>query len=513
MTCELTSGLFITDLTKEQCDSIKQDLTFDNPEFLNAKRYSRIDPRYITIPKTISYYHEGTYEQGGEEKRYISVPMGVDLYKYTDDIKFIECRKTTDVKFPQFQLDLRQVQAEAEKVYLENQGNPYKPKSLIQLPTGKGKTILALHIAKTLGQKTLVLVHKNDLVTGWQKDIKQCFGDEIKCGLIKAKSRIIGEQITISTVQTLSRLGEPVKSALFTAFGLVIVDEVHHIGSNVFNILNEFQSRYKLGLSATPKRTDGRNYVFDLFLGGLAYRYVPTKDDEDILPVTVRVRNSRAKYLPFLHEGKVFNSADFSEKELPKKINYIEDMPYKSRPKIPFLIIDSHLVESPRHLVQVCHDILTNYRLGKSCIAFFTQKEHIRQYYRYLSRYVPKEEIITYYGDAKEKDDAMLEKAESKKALITLATYSKATEGTNVKAWEVGFFVSSINNSKNVEQAVGRIRRSKEGKKEAILYDYRFNDSYSVSRHGITRDKTYKTLGFTIEGKTMKKGYFNRGYI
>ena len=102
--------------------------------------------------------------------------------------------------------------------------------------------------------------------------------------------------------------------------------------------------------------------------------------------------------------------------------------------------------------------------------------------------------------------------------MVTLATYAKATEGTNVKSWEVGFLVSSLNNEKNVEQAVGRIRRSKEGKiSKAILYDYRNTNSYSISNHGYTRDKVYSDLQFEIESHLPikskgKKELFGRGF-
>ena len=77
--------------------------------------------------------------------------------------------------------------------------------------------------------------------------------------------------------------------------------------------------------------------------------------------------------------------------------------------------------------------------------------------------------------------------------------------------------MSSVNSEKNVEQAVGRIRRRKEGKiSPARLYDYRFSESYSISSHGSTRDKVYRKLKFSITGKKSKKkeskGLFSRGY-
>ena len=119
----------------------------------------------------------------------------------------------------------------------------------------------------------------------------------------------------------------------------------------------------------------------------------------------------------------------------------------------------------------------------------------------------------------------MKKKAESKQALITLATYSIATEGTNVKAWEVCFLISSINNEKNVEQAVGRVRRSKEGKINPVLvYDYLLPNVYSIgTKHYYTRQKRYKKLGFkitkingrgqsTTTEQPQRKSMFTRGF-
>ena len=72
-----------------------------------------------------------------------------------------------------------------------------------------------------------------------------------------------------------------------------------------------------------------------------------------------------------------------------------------------------------------------------------------------------------------------------------------------------------LNNEKNTEQAVGRIRRVKEGKiNPAILYDYRVPYVYSLANHGNTRDKRYRHLGFIMEGEksSPKRSIFKRGY-
>lgn len=95
-------------------------------------------------------------------------------------------------------------------------------------------------------------------------------------------------------------------------------------------------------------------------------------------------------------------------------------------------------------------------------------------------------------GDSKEE---VLKKAESKEVLVTLATVAIATEGTNVKSWEVGFLVSSVANEKDLIQIIGRLRRTKEGKERIIFYDYRHPFVSGICYHGYKRDIFYKNMG------------------
>lgn len=514
-----TNRQVLEDLTSEQRDKVKEALTFDNPAYKQAKRYSKA--RYISIPPYLTCYSEYSVRSGdGERKKVLSVPVGVNVPKILEsrNFDFKDGRNEVKVNYPKFNLTLRNDQIKAENEYLkEVKSENLYPKCIIQLPTGKGKSILALHLAYFLQQKTLILVHKDDLVVGWKKDIELCFGNNVDVGLIKAKSRKVGKHITIATIQTLGRMSEEELSKYTDQFGLVVSDEVHHTNLNYFSMVDKFNSKYKLGLSATPKREDGLNFVFDLFFGGLCYKHIVTEDDEDICGCEVRVLDSNYKYEPFVYNNQVFNTYDFDPKDLPEDITYLSEMEYSKRPRVPFLTIDYSAVRSPKTKVLVCRKIIEHYRQGHSVIALFTQKEHINLYYRHLCRYIPKDQIMLYYGDSKEKSEDMMKKAENKEVLVTLATYAKATEGTNVKSWEVEFLVSSVNNQKNVEQATGRVRRRKEGKlNPVIVYDVRYSDCYSLSNHYNTRVATYKRLKYNVvdpKGDTTpKRDIFSRGY-
>lgn len=483
---------------------IKEDLTFNNPAYANAKKFSRY--AYTTVPPFLTYYEEGS--------GYISVPVGYDISKF-DVAEVVDERVQVKVNVPQFVLTLREDQEKAVESYLKlNQTS--KLYGGIQMPTGKGKSILGLYLAYVLSVKTLIVVHKNDLITGWQKDIKLAFNGKVKPGLIKAQSKKVGEFITLATVQTLSRMSPEELSNLHSQFGLVIQDEMHHCPATTFGVVSEFKSRYKLGLTATPERTDGLDHVMNLYYGEFCYRHKHSSDDEDILPVQVIVRRNNLFFDPLCVETKVKGKYTIKDltypesKPLPKNGVRLSEIPYRSRPRLSFHTVDDIVV---RGLVEfVCEDILEEYGKGRSCVVFFTQKDHCRLYYEYLKERVPEEDLGLYYGDNANNEE-VLERAESVRKFITLTTYAKATEGTNVRQWEVEFLVSSINNGKNVEQAVGRIRRTKENKKinPVIVYDYRTPRVYSMSSHGRTRDTRYRDLKFRTDSKKIN-GLFSRGF-
>lgn len=211
MRVEIGSTKKLFNLTVEQKTQVKEELTLDNPQYFKALKYSRYSN--IKIPKYLRYYTDN--------RAYIEVPRGYEVPFESDEE--IDYTFTNDVEYPTFKLELRETQKEAFNHYVQDTS-----KGIIILPTGKGKSILGCYIASQLKQKTLIVVHKDDLVSGWKADAKLCFGEEIETGLIKASKRKIGEQITIATIQTLNRLSEEDLMLLTETFGLVIVDEMHH---------------------------------------------------------------------------------------------------------------------------------------------------------------------------------------------------------------------------------------------------------------------------------------------
>lgn len=141
---------------------------------------------------------------------------------------------------------------------------------ILSLHTGGGKTVCALYIASQLRVPTLVIVHNSFLRDQWEERVKM-FLPNARIGRIQGdKCEVEGRDVIIAMLQTLSMKEIPI--ATFKPIGLVIVDECHHIASEVFvQALPKVTSKFMLGLSATPVRKDGLMYVAHWFLGPLLY--------------------------------------------------------------------------------------------------------------------------------------------------------------------------------------------------------------------------------------------------
>lgn len=516
---DIRGQMFLKGLTVKERELIERDLTFTNPKYEKIKKYSKWGS--TREPKYIEYFKY--FQKNGS--LVMQVPVG---YTLPDSIKIesVEDHRFTRVQkdFPKFLMTLRGTQQEALDKYIEcNENNDLSLFGSVQMPTGKGKTVLGLALAEHYKCRTLIIVHKVDLVTGWKEDISEAFGGKADVGFIQGNKRKCGKHFTIATIQTLNNLDAETLKQLYQTFGLVIQDEMHHCPSTSFSLADNFMSRYRLGLTATPERSDGLTHVMNLYYGDFCFKYGHRKDDEDILPVEIIRREVPTYFVPivskrgnkyYLKTLSYAGNFDFKY-VLSSKEKRITDIPYDLRPSISHMDLDRVAVSEEETVSMVCDDILDEYSLGHSCIAFFTQKEHIEQYYeRLIELGVNSDDIGLYYGNNKD-CDSVKRIAEDKRQYITLATYSKATEGTNVKQWEVGFFVSSINNGKNVEQAVGRIRRTKSGQKlsKARLYDYRYSKCFQLSRHGSTRDTRYSLLKLDSGVEAPKKRtLFSKGF-
>ncbi len=135
-------------------------------------------------------------------------------------------------------------------------------------PTGTGKTVTALNTAGKLGHKTLVIVHLERLMSQWVDEI------ELQLGIPKERIGIVrqdvceyeGKDVVVALMHSLGLRKYP--KEFYSAFGTVIYDEGHRLGAPLFaSTVGLFPARYKICLTATPKRKDGCEDVFFYYFG------------------------------------------------------------------------------------------------------------------------------------------------------------------------------------------------------------------------------------------------------
>ena len=136
---------------------------------------------------------------------------------------------------------------------------------ILTLPCGYGKTVVSLHVACSLGRRTLVCVHKEFLLEQWAERIRQ-FLPGASVGRLQGGVAETDCDFVVAMIQSLAR--RSYGDELLDVFGTVVVDEAHHMAARVFSeIFYRLPARHVLGLTATPKRKDGCTPILHLHMG------------------------------------------------------------------------------------------------------------------------------------------------------------------------------------------------------------------------------------------------------
>jgi superfamily II DNA or RNA helicase len=339
-----------------------------------------------------------------------------------------------------FTKQLRENQIKVVDTYLEaakDQGG-----GIISVPCGYGKTVIALHIAARLKMKTLIIVHKEFLMNQWKERISQ-FLENYNIGTVQKNIFDIEDKnVVLGMLQTISQ--KDFEEDAFSSFGLVIFDECHHLGAEVFSrALFKTACKHTIGLSATPKRNDGLQKIFEWYLGDIVFQIKKRKQE------TVNV-----KIIKYYSEDDEYSKIEINYQNKPntsKMMNNICDYIPRNN-----LILDEIkiLVKENRKTL-----ILSN---RKSQLKFI--KDQLDENNICSTGY--------YLGGMKE---AELKISETKQ--IMLATFSMAEEGLDCKDLDSVILVSP---KSNIEQAVGRILRKEESKRNKIPLVVDIFDNFSV---------------------------------
>jgi superfamily II DNA or RNA helicase len=230
--------------------SIKRATTLDNPVYKDAVKYDR----YVGDLNP----HIELWEEIGDG---VAVPRGwgmqcLDLLKrYGIQPKLIDQKRAFSHIELTFKGELRDYQLRAVQDVTQ------RAFGVLEAATGSGKTIMALAIIAARKQPCLILVHTKELLHQWADRIRSFLG--IEPGLI-GDGKLDVQPVTVGLVHTVRKhLDE-----LPLHFGHIVVDEAHRTPSTMFTeTVQAFDSKFMLGLSATPYRRDGLTKLIYLTLG------------------------------------------------------------------------------------------------------------------------------------------------------------------------------------------------------------------------------------------------------
>lgn len=160
-----------------------------------------------------------------------------------------------------------------------------KQRGLIISATGTGKTYLgAFDVKSASPKKMLFLAHREQILEKSKESFYRIIGGKkTDYGLYTGNSRNKNAKYVFATVQTLSKSNH-LSSFDHDEFDYILIDEVHHAGAETYQkIMNYFQPKFYLGMTATPDRNDDFN-VFKLFNYNIAYEIrLPQALEEDML--------------------------------------------------------------------------------------------------------------------------------------------------------------------------------------------------------------------------------------
>ena len=367
-----------------------------------------------------------------------------------------------------FPLNLKPKQEPIVKAYIDaikNNGGG----GIISVPCGYGKTVIALYIAHYLKLKTLVVVHKEFLVNQWKERIEQ-FLPEALIGKIQSNTiNTSGKDIVIGMLQSISMKEYP--DDTFKGFGLVIYDECHHLGAEVFSkALLKTNFKYTLGLSATPKRADGLSKVFEWYLGPIVFS-IKKREAEEV----------NIKMIYYINDDPLYSK---------------EILNFKNKPNSPNMI--NNICEYEPRTIMMVNEIIVCCKEKRKILVLSDRRAHLKK----IKELLDKQDTYTsgfYLGGMKPKE---LEETEEKD--VILGTFTMASEGFDCRYPLNTIFLGSPKS--NIEQAVGRILRQEASKRSHIPLVVDIFDDFSLfSKQGLKREKFYKKNKYNIK----KYEFFN----
>ena len=440
MTIDLATHLTLRDVTPADADYWRGRCTVTNPAYASSARYTRTGRPAYGIEPTIRTWD---VEPGTGA---LMLPRGLlaEVRERHPDAEVVDrtARPTCDLATAGT-LVPRDFQRDAASAVIANHGG------VVVVSTGQGKTVIALHLAERLQTPTLILTHTGVLLQQTAQRCRDHLG--IEPGIVQA-NRCDVRGVTVGMLQTFSSRGD---LGLRDAFGLVVVDEAHRAPAETFfAVVSLFAARYRVGLTATPKRSDGLEpLLFDLVgpvvyerrVASLPLRY--TRIDTGWKPATLPVRKPPRRKA-FTLDGKPEKAPDIDHVRLMTALT----TDAARNALVVQTVVDTHTVAS---------------------LVLSDRVEHVRVLGEALAARGLRVVELAGRGGATAGELAdVTDGLASGRYEVLVATPGKVGEGFDCPALRTLYVATPHGNAARAEQTAGRVTRTDEGKAFGRVVDF-----------------------------------------
>lgn len=467
MNTRIANRIYIEDPTKEIRTWAKENLEMPNPEYTKKERMGFWIGR---TPKVLRLY-----ERDGDV---LILPFGVVreiMPMLRGTTVTTDFRQDSVIPYGGEDVPLYGYQQEAVSQMIQAKYG------ILKATTGSGKTQMGIALIKEWRRRALWLCHTADLLKQ-SRDRAMQYIDPALIGTITEGKVDVGIGVTFATVQTMAQLE---LQQYRDYWDVVIVDECHRVASSATTftryekVLNHLSARHKYGLSATLERSDGLIRATFALIGNIAYAVPEEAVASRVMGVKVRPEETDTEITE-----ECLNTDGTGN--YTKLIKYITTDEKRNR-QIARLII-----EHKGHSCLILSDRLAQLETIRGMLPYEMQEE---------SAFINGK--MTSKKARAEREQAIEDMRTGAKKYL-FASYSLAKEGLDVPRLDRLFLASPAKFSSVITQAVGRIRRTFDGKETPVVIDVVDREIGFCERAYKERCRSYREMGAEIEKGFLK---------